>query len=84
MCDPLIVIYIFLHMQIRCMHLFGKKRGLNLLVHNFQIMIQVILFKILLYLMCASAGLTYRMTSEFHSYVNLEVLYICRKVPTSI
>ena len=34
--------------------------------------------------MRASAGLTYLMTSEFHSYVNLEVSYMFRKVPTSI
>ena len=42
------------------------------------------LFTIVLYLISASIWLTSWMTSEFHSYVNLKVLFIFNKAPTSI
>ena len=41
----------------------------------------VVLLRVLLYLISASAGLTSWMTSELYSYVSLEVSYIFRKVP---
>ena len=42
----------------------------------------MLVYSWLLYLMCASEGLTYWMALEFHQYVNLEVSYIFLKVPT--
>ena len=41
-------------------------------------------YYVLLYLMRASAGLTSWKTSEFHSRVKLEVLYMFCKIPTSL
>ena len=65
-----------LHTPICCMHQFDQKSGFLLLIPTSQAIIQVGLLTLWLYLMCVSVGLTSWMTSEFHSYVSLEVSYI--------
>ena len=49
-----------------------------------QISIYVGWFTICLYLMYASAGMTSWMTQEFHSYLDMEVSYLLRKVTTGL
>ena len=44
----------------------------------------VLVYSLLLYVMCASAGLVSQMTTEFQSYVNLEVYYMFSKVLTRL
>ena len=72
-----------LHTHILFMSLFGQEKGICAYIRS---SISKPLFKLvyllLLYLMRASAWLTYWMYPEFHSCVNLEVSYIFHKVPT--
>ena len=85
MCDRLEIIYEYfayiytlyasVHSETghRCIRFFLPSKQLCMLVYSQ-----------LLYLMCASAGLTSWMTLGFRSYVNLQVLYIFYKFPTSL
>ena len=70
-------------LYILCICSLRNRKLLHPFVPTSQNIIQVGLFTILLYLMCASASLTSWMTSEFHSYVSLQVLYVFCDVPTS-
>ena len=74
----------YLHTPIRCMCTFVQKQGFPPLFTTFQTIIKDGLLMIWLYLMHDSTWLTSWATSEFHSYVNLEVSYKFRKVPTSL
>ena len=65
---------------IRLIQILTLRNQLITTIHN---IIHVGLFTIWLYLMCASVGLTFWITSKSHSYANLEVSYMIRKVPTS-
>ena len=74
-----------LHTPIYCMHPFGKKRYISASIHSYYLKHYSCLFihNVGSPNMCI-IGLMSWMTSEFHSYVNLEVSYMFCKVCTSL
>ena len=73
------------HLSICCMYfLFRNRTLLHLLVPICLNITYVVLFTVWFCLMCALAWLKSWMTLELHPDVNLEVLYIFCKFPTSI
>ena len=86
MCDRLAVIYdFFVYTYTLCASVWSEKGHFCICLFCLSKNITyVCLLIILLYLIRAPEWLTSWKTLEFHSYVNLEVCYIFRKVPTNL